>query len=492
MDFDASLALDAGAHADAATPEPDASQVSDASQIPDATMEDAGAPIPDAGVPDIVVNGCTIPGARLGDTPEARALQAAPARCGQRPHVWLDSGDLGAPGMVGSSESYGALALRVAAAAANLALPVDFLHDVVVDQIAYTTQDRGALHTATTLVAYPQVRADLASFDVILLLHGTAGFTDACAPSSTTEARLLAAALASAGYVVAAPDYIGLRAFGGPTGLPHPYLVGQPTAIASLDAVRAAMRHVAQANRGSCATSRFVIIGGSQGGHAALWVDRIGAYYAPELALMGTAATVPPADLVSQTDRALRATVPATANVVAFFGASTAWYELDGRLSEVFRAPYDTSIPEALATSCSPSLRGVAREDLFQASLLASVEDGRSVATFEPWGCLARENGITSTEIPRAPKVPSYGILWVLGEEDTLVDSAIERDSFATLCADGYRMTYLECAGASHTRATTWALPEIIDFSRERLAERPLAGDDVCRVNAPTRCRATR
>ena len=48
-------------------------------------------------------------------------------------------------------------------------------------------------------------------------------------------------ALAARGYVVVAPDSIGLRAFGGTTGSP-PYLVGQPTAIASLDAVRAALQ----------------------------------------------------------------------------------------------------------------------------------------------------------------------------------------------------------------------------------------------------------
>lgn len=49
--------------------------------------------------------------------------------------------------------------------------------------------------------------------------------------------------LASSGYVVVAPNYISLRAFGDPTGFLHPYLVGQPTAIASLDAVRAAAKH---------------------------------------------------------------------------------------------------------------------------------------------------------------------------------------------------------------------------------------------------------
>ena len=54
--------------------------------------------------------------------------------------------------------------------------------------------------------------------------HGTSGFNDACAPSNDKDTRTLLGALAALGYVMVAPDSIGLRAFGGATGFP-PYLV---------------------------------------------------------------------------------------------------------------------------------------------------------------------------------------------------------------------------------------------------------------------------
>ena len=50
--------------------------------------------------------------------------------------------------------------------------------------------------------------------------------------------------------VVAAPDYLGMNGFGAPAEALHPYIVAEPTAVASLDAVRALYRFsAAEANR---------------------------------------------------------------------------------------------------------------------------------------------------------------------------------------------------------------------------------------------------
>lgn len=468
-------------------PAPADATVADAS---DATPPDA-APLDDV-APDASFPPCPFDPPRLGDSAAARALAANPERCGQTAFRWLASPDLGRPTGTGARQAYAATLLRALASGAGLALPVPLTHDVVVEQVSYTTQDRGRLLDATTLVAYPSNLAQRTSFEVLLVLHGTSGFNDACAPSATNDARLLGAAFASAGYVVVAPDYVGLRAFGGPTGFPHPYLVGATTAIASLDAVRAGVRHLASLNGAACARQRFVTIGGSQGGHAALWVDRIGAYYAPELEHMGAVATVPPADLEAQSNRGLRMTVQATANVAAFFTVAAPWYGLGGRLGEVFRAPWAADLPARLATQCSPDVRDLTRESLFTQAFLDGATGAQGIRAVNPWGCLVTENGLTSTSVPRGEHAaPGYGLLWVLGEQDQLVDTPIERASFEALCRQGYRMQYLECAGAAHTRATTWAIPEILEFARDRFAGRPLDDATMCRVSAPVRCRAT-
>lgn len=443
-------------------------------------------------LPEASAASCVVPSVRLGDAMEARALAQSPARCGQAAHTWLNDPELGRVTGTGAHANYTAAVLQALATAGNINLPVPLSRDVTVDQISYVTQDRGRRVEATTLVAYPRNLPTRADFEVLLVLHGTSGFNDACAPSTSTDARALGAALASTGYVVVAPDYIGLRAFGGSTGFPHPYLVGTATAMASLDAVRAGLRHIAAQSPDVCARPRYVAFGGSQGGHAALWVDRIGRWYAPELELVGTVATVPPADLIAEADRALQMTVPATANMAAFFTVTAPWYGLEGRLGEVFNAPWAADLPRLLATSCSPDVRSLTREALFTPTLLAAGASTSGIRGLDPWGCLAAENSLLATSVPRAGSTTQgYGILWVLGEQDQLVNTPIERASFQTLCRAGYRMQYLECLGATHTRATTWALPEILDFARARFDGRPLDAAATCVVNVATRCRAT-
>jgi acetyl esterase/lipase len=317
------------------------------------------------------------------------------------------------------------------------------------------------------------------------------GFNDTCAPSSGSDTRPLVAALASLGYVAIAPDYIGLRALNGKTGFLHPYLVGEATAIASLDAVRAANKLLAKTGGNACARPRFATIGGSQGGHAALWVDRLAPYYAKELEHVGVVATVPPADMLGEGVRALRTKVPASGNMAAFYGAASDWYGVRGKLSEVFVSPLDTEIPTALGASCSPDLRDGELSSVFTKSLLdAAAGDG--LAAVSPWGCMLVENGLTTTSIPRiAPAATGYGVLFVLGENDTLVDPETERKSFDTLCSQGMKMQYLECAGASHTQATIWALSEIIDFVRDRFSGKSMDAATVCKRSGATRCRGT-
>jgi dienelactone hydrolase len=435
---------------------------------------------------------CPLSAPRIGGTADTDALAGAPAQCGQAAYAWLRSPRLGEISDPAMREDVDAATARALLALGKVPLP-DTVHDVAIEQISYTTQDRGALLAATGLLAYPTDMPG-GSVDVLLVLHGTAGFTDQCAPSNAKDSRTLVSALAALGYAVVAPDYIGLRATGGPTGFLHPYLAGQPTAIASLDAVRAAARRLARPDSPVCAGTRFATVGGSQGGHAALWVDRLWPYYAPELTLVGVVATVPPADLVGESLRALSSTVPASANMAAFFAATSDWYGVTQRLGEVFLSPLDKDLPAALAQSCNPGdqLKNKMIGEVFQPALLTAAKQPDTLRALLPWGCMIGENGLTTTAVRRiAPAASSYGILYVLGESDMLVNPDIERQGFDTLCTQGMRMQYLECAGASHTQTTTWALPELVQFVGDRFAGKAMPADKVCVRAAATRCSAT-
>jgi pimeloyl-ACP methyl ester carboxylesterase len=95
------------------------------------------------------------------------------------------------------------------------------------------------------------------------------------------------ARLTHEGYIVAAPDYEGLGTPGA-----HTYLQTDPQAFAVIDAVRAA-RQVATEVAGTSASTRWAVVGHSQGGQAAIGAAELAEERAPELELVGAVALAP-------------------------------------------------------------------------------------------------------------------------------------------------------------------------------------------------------
>lgn len=429
----------------------------------------------------------------LAESAASEALALHPERCGMPAYQWLHSPELGVVLETRDVVDYEASVLELSALVAGVELTNPPRYDVRLEQIRYQTQDRGQLIDATGVVAYPTNANPGRPFDILLVLHGTSGFTDGCGPSVDDDSRSLAALFASLGMVVVAPDYIGLKAFGEPTGFLHPYLVGEATAIAALDIARAGVHVVRAFDASYCARPRLAFFGGSQGGHAALWVDRLAPYYAQEFTLLGGVATVPPADLMAEAERALNDTVPASGNTAVMLAASADWYGYGDRLNEIFVADLNPTVAEAMQSNCDPSdaVDGMQISDLFTPEVMTAASNS-ALASYGPWGCMIGANSLLHTDIARiTPSPASYGILYVLGENDDLVHTPIERESFVTLCDRGMPLQYLECAGASHTRATAWSYPEIIDFVTARMADEPMDVADSCVVTEPQTCRAT-
>ncbi len=450
----------------------------------------------DADVPDADPTGCPAPPAvTLGDTPTAEEWKVDASRCGQPSFSVFEDQSLGDIVEYGQQSNLAASQLQALAEAEGLVPPREFQYDTRTRIFTYLTQDRGEFIEASALIAHPVTDdPDFEPGAPILFLHGTTGFTDECAPSAMLEVRLLAAVIASMGYTVIAPDFIGLKSMGDPTGFLHPYLVGQPTVISSLDALRAFYKLPSEERGGYCYPHDYVSLGGSQGGHAALWLDRLATTYAPEYEHLGSVATVPPADLVGQaTQNALVSATSATRNTIAFLGAASSWYGLEDRLDEVFLEPFDTSVPQILGEGCS--FGGITSqydelEDLFTPELLDSVADGDGIP--EPWNCMVGHNGLVTTDVDRhGPFVDSYSIHFITGEDDDLVDTSIERESFLTLCDQGLPLSYLECAGGPHGATTAWALPEIMDFVDDRRARVIPDAASQCELSEPVVCEAT-
>jgi len=432
--------------------------------------------------------GCAGAEVIVAGTEETDALATAPARCGMAAHSWMTGPELGEVVSRTEPEQYTVGQLEDILAAAGLGATPPLEHDISIETVAYTTQDRGGPVESSTLLAIPtDVPADT-ELPVLLLLHGTSGFTRACGSTSQPVMQALSALFASLGWITVAPDYLGLESVGEDYPAPHPYLIGEPTAIASLDAVRAARRAVRSGDL--CASTHTAIAGASQGGHAALWVERLAPYYARELDLIGTVAWVPATDIPAHVDRGLGAITPITPIAAAILATQPVWYGLGDRLDEAFLPPWDTDLPAAFAETCIPEdLEVTALEDIFQPDLLATVAGGSS-ADFDPFGCPLEESSLLDTSISRiGPTAPEYGILFVVGGSDDLVSPEIERPAYDALCAEGLPLQYLECEGAGHVEGVLWSLPEAASFLDDRRAG--VAFEPACERPAAQRCLGT-
>ncbi|MDC4631687.1 lipase family protein [Acinetobacter baumannii] len=144
---------------------------------------------------------------------------------------------------------------------------------------------------ATSLVFTPNTQPPVGGWPIVVWAHGTTGVADVCAPSKAALAdstKDLISKLLAAGYVVVAPDYEGL----GTPGI-HPFLNVKSEAFSITDAVVATRNYLSQRNL--LTSKKWVTVGHSQGGHAALGA----AQYASraQLDYKGTVAVAPASNL---------------------------------------------------------------------------------------------------------------------------------------------------------------------------------------------------
>jgi dienelactone hydrolase len=417
-----------------------------------------------------------------GAIARASPLHRAPARCGAEPHTWLDDDALGA--LVDHEEiltfSPEDIAGVVEGLGEQFVLRRPFERAVSVERVVYTTQDRGALVDASGLIAWP---SGAGPFPVLLWAHGTTGFIDRCAPSATAEEYLsqgflsafLVAAISSWGYVVVAPDFLGLKGWGEPSTIAHPYLVAEPTALASLDMLTTAD---ALAAAYDVELGPLAVAGASQGGHAAAFIVRYAPHYAPHREIKGAAYLIPPTDFVAHAQAALSADdEQQIQNFTAVLYAFDAWYasDDDGLEGALLKAAAD-EVRAAVTSACTlPDLTMTAREEIFRPEALAAAE-AEGLAGHDPWTCFARENSLVDTSVPRLDDVPA---LVILGEHDTLVNPIVERAAFTKHCENGMRLWLVECAEQDHAGAVLASVDEIIDFLSARIADEPLP-DGMC------------
>lgn len=169
-----------------------------------------------------------------------------------------------------------------------LAAPLGLMEASAQYRIEYPSTD-GVKGTGsridTAAVFLPKGPTPPGGWPIVAWAHGTVGVAHDCAPSlnprTLRDSQYLNTWL-SLGYAIVAPDYAGL----GSEGLHH-YLNARAQAWSSLDSIKAAQKIFPLSNQ-------IILVGQSQGAHAAFASAGYQTEYAPELNINGTVLTGTP------------------------------------------------------------------------------------------------------------------------------------------------------------------------------------------------------
>ncbi len=182
-------------------------------------------------------------------------------------HAAADPGAPGARGAVAQVEpiaSYGALRLKVLLLAVGLHAQVS--NGIHLYRLSYWSVSDGAPLLVSGLMTVPD---GVAPRGVVIWMHGTHDARANSLSNPGSEEGLLASAVfAGGGYLLLAPDLVGLGVSKGP----QTYFVNTSTVDVTLDLLRAAKGASAEAGRPWNAS--LYLTGFSEGGHAAALLQR--------------------------------------------------------------------------------------------------------------------------------------------------------------------------------------------------------------------------
>jgi acetyl esterase/lipase len=263
---------------------------------------------------------------------------------------------------------------------------------------------------------------------VIAWEHGTTGLLQKCMPSlfSAPTADIPARyRIVKAGWVVVATDYSFAE-----KGGPHPYLIGEGEARASLDSVRAA-RQMSELTL----DQRMVVWGYSQGGHAALWTGMIGPRYAPDLEILGVVAIAPATNIKN----ILAMNVAIDKRFGPYLALAYSRFYPDLKFDQEIR-------PEALDAACQivNLCESFPRQDSERIEELAETFDGPALATSSNKALQARLEQNTPNGLIKAPVIIAQGL------SDNVVPSSATDAYVEERCSAGQRLEYWTFAGRDH------------------------------------------
>jgi pimeloyl-ACP methyl ester carboxylesterase len=291
---------------------------------------------------------------------------------------------------------------------------------------------------------------------VVTWEHGTTGLLQKCMPSlisAPTQSIPACDRIVKAGWVVIATDYSFAE-----KGGPHPYLIGEGEARATLDSIRAA-RQMSELTL----DRRMVVWGYSQGGHAALWTGIVGPRYAPDLEILGVAAIAPAANIKN--------ILAMSVEVEKMFGPYVAL-----SYSRFYR---DITFEQALRPEALDAARQMVNlcdflppSDPERIEALAATFDGPALATSSNKALQARLEQNAANGPIKASVVIAQGL------SDTVVPSRATDAYVEERCAAGQQLEYWTFTGRDHFTIIQPGSPldqMLIKWTMARFANEPQA-----------------
>ena len=215
-------------------------------------------------------------------------------------------------------------------------------NDINVQKIVYKTTFQNQTIHASGLVYLPKAAGN---YPVLCFQNGT-NTLHSLAPSVILNSEMLfmLESVASLGFIVVIPDYIG---FGESSNLPHPYLLAQSTTQSILDMLRAMNEFTSDDKNVAKPTKDLFIYGYSQGGWATMLLQKeIETTYSSEFNLIASSCAAGPYSLEymnqyisGQTD------YPMPYFLTYVLNAYTTLGMVPNPLSDFIQAPYAAEIP---------------------------------------------------------------------------------------------------------------------------------------------------
>ncbi len=223
---------------------------------------------------------------------------------------------------------------------ANITIPFNLFYTVEAISINYYTIDGNGNETIASGALF--IPAGVNNLPLVSIQHGTETKSDLVAsvsPDNSNEG-IVGLIMASIGYLVVIPDYLGY----GVSNVMHPYTHAESLIPSVIDLMRAGKTYSSE-NQIALNGNTF-LTGYSEGGYASLTVQKtIEENYTSEFNLTAVAPSSGPYDLLGMIQTIFQSLSYCTPAYIAFF--LTAYNEIYGwnRLDDFFVEPYASMMP---------------------------------------------------------------------------------------------------------------------------------------------------